>query len=66
MGQVWVGQVVCSRCDNEAVVSVINKRTCRDADLMHLLWCMIFFEARFTFKMVATHAYIRVPKRAGR
>ena len=54
-GKMWSGQVVCSRCDNEAVVAVINKRTSRDADLMHLLRCLIFFEASFSFKIVATH-----------
>ena len=54
-GKSWSGRVVCCRCDNEAVVAVLNKRTSRDGDLMHLLRCLIFFEAQFSFKLVATH-----------
>ena len=47
--------VVCCRCDNEAVVAVINKCTSKDAELMHLLHCLIFFEAKFSTRMIATH-----------
>ena len=54
-GKVWEGQVVCCRCDNEAVVAVLNRRTSRDQDLMHLLRCLSFFEARFSFRAIASH-----------
>ena len=54
-GKAWEGQVVCCRCDNDAVVAVLNKRTSRDQDLMHLLRCLSFFEARFSFRAVASH-----------
>ena len=46
-GQHWTGQVVCCWCDNIAVVSVLNHRTSRDSELMHLLRCLTFFEASF-------------------
>ena len=54
-GKAWEGQVVCCRCDNDAVVAVLNKRTSRDQDLMDLLRCLSFFEARFSFRAVASH-----------
>jgi hypothetical protein len=54
-GKACVGLVVRCRCDNEAVVAVLNKRTSRDHDLMHLLRCLTFFEAQFSFRMTATH-----------
>ena len=47
-GQHWTGQIVCWRCDNSAVVSVLNHHTSRDSELMHLLRCLTFFEARFS------------------
>ena len=53
-GRAWTGLVVCCRCDNEAVVAVINKRTSKDAELMHLLRCLVFFEAKFSTRMIAT------------
>ena len=54
-GMNWEGQVVCSQCDNEAVVAVLNRHTSRDQDLMHLLRCLSFFEAKFGFRVVARH-----------
>jgi len=51
-GSSYVGKslgrlVVCCWCDNNAVVAVVNRRTNRDQDLMHLLHCLSFFEAAF-------------------
>ena len=40
---------------NEAVVAVLNRRTSRDQDLMHLLRCLSLFEATFGFRVVAKH-----------
>ena len=54
-GKNWEGQVVCCQCDNEAGVAVLNRRTSRDQDLMHLLQCLSFFEANFGFSVVAKH-----------
>ena len=54
-GRFWEGQVVCCRCDNEAVVAVLTSRTSRDPDLMHLLRCLALFEAKLSFRVVASH-----------
>ena len=54
-GKFWNGQVVNCRCDNMAVVAVINSRTSRDPDLMHQLRCLAFFEAKFSFSVIASH-----------
>ena len=42
-------------CDNQAVVSVIRSRSCRDKKLMHLLRCLFFFEAYFGIRLQASH-----------
>ena len=54
-GQWWQGGVVLCRCDNEAVVAVIKSRTSRDMELMHLLRCLAFIEAKFSCTIVAVH-----------
>lgn len=54
-GNQWKGSRVLARCDNEAVVAVINKRYCQDKHLMQMLRCLFFIEARFQFKTIATH-----------
>ena len=54
-GRCWTGQMVCCQCDNSAVVVVLNRRTSRDSDLMHLLCCLTFFEASFSFRMLSVH-----------
>ena len=46
----WTGQVVSCRCDNEAVVSVINSRSSKDPSLMHLLRCLTLFEGKLSQK----------------
>ena len=54
-GPHWQGNVVSCECDNQAVVAVLTRRTCRDHNLMHLLRCLFFFEAHFQFSLLATH-----------
>ena len=46
MGKALAGTV---RCDNQAVVSAVSARSCRDPNLMHLLQCLFFFESHFQF-----------------
>ena len=46
-GKMWQGSTILARCDNEAVVAVINSRYSRDEQLMHLLRCLFFTEAKF-------------------
>ena len=54
-GKHWYGEIVLCRCDNEAVVQVLSKRSCKSQSLMHLLRCLFFFEAHFSFHMIAIH-----------
>ena len=54
-GRQWSDLCVQCQSDNQAVVSVLTSRSCRDKDLMHLLHCLFFFEAEFQFNMVAAH-----------
>jgi len=48
-GSQWEGKTVQARCDNSAVVAVLNARTCRDRDMMQLVRCLFFFEAVHQF-----------------
>ena len=42
-------------CNNEAVVAVINSRSCKDGDMLYLLRSLFFLEAKFQFSLVAAH-----------
>jgi hypothetical protein len=44
-----------AKCDNTAAVAVVNSRTSRDGDMMHLLRCLFFIEAKYDFMLVALH-----------
>ena len=46
--------VLC-HCDNEAVVAVINKGTCKEKHLAHLMRCLFFIEAYHNITLVAEH-----------
>jgi hypothetical protein len=56
---VWGGQWRCKsvlvRCDNMAVVQVINALSCRDPTLMHLLRCLYYYCALFSIHIRAEH-----------
>lgn len=54
-GKRWQGSTVQAWCDNAAVVAVINSRYSRDEQLMHLLRCLFFVEAKFQIQIVAEH-----------
>ena len=54
-GKDWKGWCVLCRCDNQAVVAVINARSSLDKDIMHLLRVLFFIEAHFDFMTKATH-----------
>ena len=54
-GHSWSGRQVMARCDNSAVVAVINSRWSRERDLMQLLRCLFFIEAYFQFHLLAVH-----------
>ena len=54
-GKQWKGLDVKCYSDNQAVVAVVQSRTSRDSDIMHLLHCLSFIEARFEFCMSADY-----------
>lgn len=54
-GDSWGGARIHSRCDNQAAVCAINRRSCRDPSLMHLLRCLFFLETHYQFELVASH-----------
>ena len=54
-GHPWGGQQVICRCDNAAVVAIINSRRSRERDLMQLLRCLFFIEAYFQFQLSAVY-----------
>ena len=54
-GKQWRDQVVNCRCDSMAVVAVIKSRASKESEIMHLLRCVAFIEARWEFTLVATH-----------
>ena len=43
------------RCDNEAVVHVMNSRRACNHALMHLLRCLFYFEAHYNLHLSASH-----------
>ena len=54
-GARWKGRKVRWQCDNQAAVHAARSRTCRDQAMMHLIRGLVFFEARFSFELVATY-----------
>jgi len=54
-GKKWKGGTVQVRCDNSAVVSIINQGTSHDHQAMHLARCLAFIMAEHQFYMFATH-----------
>ena len=58
-GANWRGEAVVARSDNTSAVAVMNSRSSCDPELIHLLRCPFFFEARHSFRLEATH--IQVP-----
>ena len=54
-GAQWPRQHILFRCDNEAVVHILNTRTSKVPVLMHLLRDLLFSAARFSFSFSAKH-----------
>ena len=54
-GQSWAAMTIQARCDNQAVVEIINQRSSKDQEAMHLLCCLSFAEARFGCFITAKH-----------
>jgi len=51
----WCRKRVLFRVDNEAVVYLLNSRTSRDPNIMHLLRSLLLFAARHNFSFAAVH-----------
>ena len=43
------------QCDNQSLVSAINKGSAKDSTVMHLLRCLWFFAALFDIDIMATY-----------
>lgn len=54
-GHSWVRHNITFYSDNAAVVAVIQRRSPRDHNLLHLLRCLYFYSAHFQFTYVARH-----------
>ena len=54
-GPKWRGHIVMARCDNKAVVFVLNKRYSKDPHLAHMLRTLFFVEAHFQLQLKAQH-----------
>ncbi len=54
-GHNWKGKTIRARCDNAAVVSIVNSGTSRVHEAMHLMRCLTFISAKYEFSIVATH-----------
>ena len=54
-GRNWTSKTVMVFCDNAAVVSVIDKGSSKEPDVMHLLRCLAFIQARYQFNLIAAH-----------
>ena len=44
-GPTWRGKNIRARCDNAAVVAIVNSRCSKEPLLMHMLGCLFFVEA---------------------
>lgn len=54
-GPRWATAHVTCRCDNAAVVAVINKGSAKDPAMMHLMRCLSFFAAHYKFSISSIH-----------
>ena len=54
-GRLWHAQKVLCYCDNQAVVAILQSRSSKHYQIMHLLRCLFFVEAYFHFSLVATY-----------
>ena len=54
-GRFWSGSKVLFLSDNQAVVEVLGSLSSRDPRMCHLLKCLFFFEAHYSFEHVCRH-----------
>lgn len=56
-GHQWNNQTVRCRCDNAAVVAVVNSGSSRCDKVMHLMRSLFLFSASYKVTLVAEHQY---------
>lgn len=54
-GNEWKGLTVQARCDNAAVVAIVNSGSSRGRDAMHLRRCLAFIVAKCEINLVCSH-----------
>ena len=54
-GRNWQGKTVLAKCDNMAVVAIVNSGTSKEKESMHLRRCLAFLEAKWGFHLFAEH-----------
>ena len=54
-GKHWHGKYMQFQSDNEAVISALSTKSCKDTSLMHMLRCLFFFQAHHSFSYTARH-----------
>ena len=54
-GAQWAGHSICFHSDNMAVMAILGKGSSTDRLLMHLLRCLLFYAAYFTFHIHSEH-----------
>jgi hypothetical protein len=54
-GDGWRGKNILARCDNTAVVAIVNSGTSRNPQAMNLMRCLAFLSAKGDFRIQAAH-----------
>ena len=54
-GSAWQGKTVSCRCDNAAVVAIVNSGRSKVEVVMHLMRCLSFILARWEVSLVCSH-----------
>jgi len=54
-GRKWKGKTVKCRCDNAAVVAIVNSGSSKDEKAMHLMRSAFFFLAQYDIRVWAEH-----------
>ena len=47
--------LVLCHCANQAAVTAVSGRDCKDPTLAHMLWCFFFLEAKLDMMLTARH-----------
>ena len=54
-GKEWNGMTIKIKCDNAAVVAIINSGRSKEHRAMHLMRCLFFFLAQYNMFILAEH-----------